>query len=813
MRLSRGTAIADDRSTLPPLQDADEPTSETCTMGFEATTGPAPRVLPTILRGDRYVDLGRIGTGGMGEVRRVLDRELHRVMAMKIIRKDLADLPMVVGRFVEEAQATAQLEHPGIVPVHDLGRLPDGRVYFTMKEVKGTTFGALIRDVHKVSRGGEWATTDGGWGFVRLIDAFRKVCEAVAYAHARGVVHRDLKPDNVMVGEYGEVLVVDWGLAKILGDSRPDAEGITSDRSDDESMWTQLGTVAGTPAYMPPEQAAGALSQLGPPSDVYALGVILDEILHGRADDVVAPDLAIPQPLCAIVTIAKATVPADRYPDAAALAAEVTAWLEGARKREQALALVAEARSALPRVEALFARARDLRDAANHGLEAVPAYAPVDAKRPHWAALDEAAACERDAILRQVEVNQQLRAALSLIPDLAEANDALAEYCRNRHADAELHRDAATAAQYEALLRAHDTGRHTEYLRGDGRLTLLTEPAGADVMLHRYEERDRRLIPVPVRSLGQTPLHGVVLPMGSYLLTLTRPGHAKLAYPVQIERQGHADGLGPDGAPHPIVLPRDNELGAHEIYVPAGWTWVGGDKAAIGALPRRRLWVDACVVGEFPVTRGEYLAFLEDLVATGRKDDALAFAPGELTPTGGATGRVAWPDTDPDHPVTGIDWFGARAYAAWFAARTGRPWRLPGDVEWEKAARGVDGRLFPWGDHLDATFTCFMASHAGHPEAKPVGSYPIDASPYGIRGLGGNVRDWCADVYHRHGAPVVDGRVPVGADDARPEPPRVIRGGCWSHHDGLVRAATRWWESSTARAAWYGFRVARSYPG
>ena len=207
---------------------------------------------------DRYERLGLLGTGGMGEVWRVRDRDLNRTMAMKVIRAELMERGNVLARFIEEAQCSAQLQHPGIVPVHELGRLPGGEFYFTMAEVRGRTLSEVIGEVHWASKGDRWRTSATGWTFRKLVDAFHRVCEAVAYAHARGVVHRDLKPDNVMLGAHGEVLVVDWGLAKVVG--RPDhaaeageLEPVTTDRSADSSKATRMGAVAGTPAYMPVE--------------------------------------------------------------------------------------------------------------------------------------------------------------------------------------------------------------------------------------------------------------------------------------------------------------------------------------------------------------------------------------------------------------------------------------------------------------------------------------------------------------------------------------------------------------------------------
>ena len=225
----------------------------------------APGTLAVSVRdaGQRYEDLGLLGTGAMGEVRRVRDRELNRLMAMKVIRSRMMARPKVVARFIEEAQATAQLTHPGIVPVHELGRLLDGRLYFTMQLITGRTLRSILKEVHQASTHGNWGTTDDGVSLRQLVAFFKQACDAIAYAHARGVCHRDLKSENIMVGAYGEVQVVDWGLAKIWGEALAESledeppEVVATHRSGQSALATQFGIVAGTPAYMPPEQAVG----------------------------------------------------------------------------------------------------------------------------------------------------------------------------------------------------------------------------------------------------------------------------------------------------------------------------------------------------------------------------------------------------------------------------------------------------------------------------------------------------------------------------------------------------------------------------
>ena len=218
---------------------------------------------------ERYERRGLIGVGGMGEVIRVYDRLLERELAMKILSWRLAFRESVFERFVAEAGLCARLQHPGIVPVHDRGELPDGRPWFTMPEVHGRTLEVLIEGLHAVSSDGEWRATPDGWGLRRLLNSFVSACGAVAYAHANGVLHRDLKPANIMVGAFGEVQVMDWGIAVVLDDAR--IKGPTLRDRD----------AAGTPAYRAPEQARGQRERQGPWTDVYALGAILYTLLSG----------------------------------------------------------------------------------------------------------------------------------------------------------------------------------------------------------------------------------------------------------------------------------------------------------------------------------------------------------------------------------------------------------------------------------------------------------------------------------------------------------------------------------------------------
>src|SRR5882724_4512944 len=230
------------------------------------------------LSGTRYRLLDRIARGGMGVVYAAEDEQLQRRVALKILDSSAANGDFA-NRLIREARVLAALEHPGIVPVHDVGTLADGRVFYTMKFVEGQRLDKHIESVTAVP------------DRLRL---FLRICEAIAFAHVRGVLHRDLKPANIMVGPFGEVLVMDWGLAKILrsGDSnaarsadpeatifeKPKQSALSGDATE-ISVVTGHGTILGTPGYMSPEQARGDVELLDSRSDIYSLGALLRFLL------------------------------------------------------------------------------------------------------------------------------------------------------------------------------------------------------------------------------------------------------------------------------------------------------------------------------------------------------------------------------------------------------------------------------------------------------------------------------------------------------------------------------------------------------
>ncbi len=777
-----------------------------------------------------YTDLGRLGIGGMGEVRRVRQEGLDRVLALKAIHRGLD-----VGRFLAEARVTARLQHPGIVPVHEIGTLPDGRPYFTMQEIRGQSFFGVARGVHAASKEG-WAPGADGWTLHRLVEAFARVCDTLAYAHAQGVVHRDLKPDNIMVGEFGEILVVDWGLALELG--RPAHDDPDGPLIEPESaLQTVPGSMAGTPSYMAPEQAVGTRADVGAFTDVWALGAVLYEILAGEppfgSDQPIAvlhrmltqaprPFPAVPPPpeeLTVIARRALSRAPGDRYAHAGEMAAAVHAWLDGADRRRKALAAVEAADAHLDRIGMLRERAVTCREDAARLLEGIPSWQGAALKQPGWAKEEEASALELDAGLLEVAWISEIHGALQHDPTLGEAHQRLADHYREQHVAAERRRDALSAAANLSLLRQHDRGKHSRYLRGTGALTLLTDPPGATVSCARVVERGRRLVEDAAVPLGVTPLEFVELPVGSYMLTITADGYDPVRMPMAIERDQHFVALAPDDVEARVLrLPLPGELGPDDIFVPAGWFWCGGDPNATDSFPSTRIWVEDVIFRRFPVTVGEYAEWLRHLLATEGPEAVVARSP---APSGESRTRGVFAVVDgslvqrEDHigqhwdpriPLTTIDWYDATAFAAWEAHRSGLLWRLPHELEWEKAARGVDRRLFPWGDHPEASWAANVHAFEGPPLSSMVDSFPLDRSPYGVRGCAGNVRDLCNNIWTRQ--PEFP---PAVAEVIEPHRDHFLacRGGSSGNTVRALHLATRYGGRPFQRHTNVGFRLAR----
>jgi hypothetical protein len=234
----------------------------------------APARLPSAVE-EKYEDRGEVGHGGMGTVHRVFDLHLRRESALKLLKPEVGFKHREIQRFVDEAQITGQLDHPNIVPIHELGQDVSGAHYFTMKLVQGENLERAI-----AIAGEERLEPET---LAELLKIFVKVCEAVAFAHSRGVIHRDLKPANIMVGEFGQVYVMDWGIARILAKSLEQPKRVQLGRTEGAGDLDTPGTIVGTPRYMAPEQVQGLHDVTDERADIFALGGTLYHILTGHA--------------------------------------------------------------------------------------------------------------------------------------------------------------------------------------------------------------------------------------------------------------------------------------------------------------------------------------------------------------------------------------------------------------------------------------------------------------------------------------------------------------------------------------------------
>lgn len=763
--------------------------------------GEAP--LPPLKGGpQKYRVIALLGEGGMGRVYLAYDQDLKRRVALKMMRALTAQ---GARRFLEEARVMAQLQHPSIVPLFEIGVTQDLRPFYTMPVVRGKTLSAVIAGL---KRGEPEATQAYSLG--RRMHVFVAVAQAVSYAHAKGVVHRDLKPSNVMLGDHGEVQVMDWGLAKVFAD-----RGVATDFAEADTA-----SRAGTPSHMAPEQVLG--EAVDEKADIWALGVMLYELLTLRRpflgsnttvmaavlrDDPETPrrwahELEVPVELEAVCLKALRKERSERQASVDEIVASVQDWLEAeadkSKRRERAEAQAAEGARKLAEHAWLKDDERRLEREVKEIATRFELWRPVEEKAEILAAEERVRETRRRRITAAADGLASLESALGHDPDNATARALLADYHWEQFIEAEARNDDETCALQAMRVMRHDDGRYAARLKGDGTLRLGSHPEGASARLFRLVEDGFCLAAREERDLGVTPLGPLPLAMGSYVVVLRREGFPDLRVPIFVSRNRDIEAE--------ARLYTAEQLGPGMIHIPAGTFLLGGDPHCHGwSLPRSEPFLPDFAMGRYSVTMDEYLEFLNDVARTDGLDAAklraprpAAKAPTYLLENG--NGGLTLPATDVDGdrwsgrmPAIGISWHDAVAYCAWRSAREGRDYRLPTDAEWEKAARGVDGRWFPWGWRFDHALSNTRRARPDRATIGDVDEFPRDVSVYGVRGMGGNAKNWVA------------GHVDEGD---RPRDSRVTRGAAWNVNEVDTRCAHRsFLDAANVRDA-VGFRVA-----
>ena len=777
----------------------------------------------------RFSLKGEVGRGGMSIVHSVFDRLLQRSLAMKVISAQVMMNQETSARFIAEAQIMASLQHPSIIPVHDIGRTEDGKLYFMMEEVAGQTMKHHIIALHDASESMRWSY--GEWSLPRLLDALYRVCETIGHVHERGVCHLDIKPLNVQLGDHGEVWVLDWGLARQAGGY-------------DADLWC-------TAQYTAPERAMGHQSFA---CDVYALGSMLYEILvgvppfHGQDAEEIFTALEegeipkvseqevhqrpLPQELVSLCERCMAWEP-DERPNIEALTTALREWLDGSRRKERAQDLVNKALSAKARAAELKTQSLDILKTVALLQTNLPAQPSIESRYPLWDLEHQAKEVQEEAERTHEEHLLLLKQALLVFENTYEASIPLIHHCmaehrlalqRKRHARA--YALQSEARRYMELLPdQHPVNQEAQaYFEGRSRLSVKV-PEGASVILESFSDNRKRRQATVVDIKECSGLYTRELEVGSYRLRILKQGHDEVRYPVFLEHGSEWKAtFDPGAALQALPLPPEGEVQGGGCYVPEGWFYCSGDEDAPNALAEERVWVDGFIISQTPVTHGAYLDFLNDTLETQGAEVAGTWVPREQNTREGEegspvyvfeSGRFHHPKGAAfhDHPVVQVTWYSAVAYTQWLSKKTGKAWRLPMELEWEKSARGVDRRFFPWGDEFDPSFCVMMDSHAGEPEIKSVNHQPLDVSVYGVVSCAGNTREWCLDLFSGERLPVTDQRLKLPSEeDLSAQGFRSSRGGSFGNAAARTRSADRDWWFPQLSYIGRGFRVARSWP-
>lgn len=856
------------------------------------------RPFPERVGGHRFRLIERVARGGSGEVFRAWDEVLRCPAAVKLIRSAGRGTGPADGD-LDRVPAELLFRDPVLVQVRDRGEWSggvwvamewvEGFDLARVLRLRHPTHHADERTIDTTDaaappgppRSVPADPMPGLFSELLLVRALHDVSVGIGAAHRQGISHLDLKPDNIMLqepehaaadrpgpagvwaadaedGPRWKPRLIDWGLSQRFD--------LDEDCSVSELIRASAPGEAplGVPAYMAPERALGGHAGILPTADVYALGAILYHILTGeRPYGACSRALALQH----VRGQTPLVDPAERADEdlvefcdvcRAAMSPDPTLRPEDGDAFARALRR-AQGRRLLRKARPLIERAREARaEAVAFEMEAAVLQhgeGEARARRDRiWTLQDRAAERRTEADLREAQWFQKAREVVVVAPDLAEGWAALVEWHCDRLEAADAEGDGRTASLSLESLRTdmrsleawapYATGagpyavlnRARRLEQGTATLRVSTMP-GARIEVAHQAVRERRLVVGDYKDVGVTAVDEVALPCGPIVVRISADEHCPVIHPIHLGR-GEQWGLeGPDGEPVPALqVPASVAVDVrYEAYVAAGWCTLGGERFAGDSPPRRRVWIDGFVIQRNPVTHGEYLEFLDDLVARDRVSEALRRVPGKreqegrrppylpafrfegdrfvITDDGGTAGRpVATVEAIRRWPVAGISWFDAMRYASWRAERDGLPWRLSSEWEFEKVARCSDDRRLPWGNHLEPEWL-YPGGISKLLLPVPVDSKTVDETVHGARWLVSNGLTWCLDAWGPDGPPP-GGRLDISTIVAGAESPaslRMMRGCAWFTPKDLVSGATRFAAPPGARPH-AGLRLVRSWP-
>lgn len=758
-----------------------------------------------------YTSITPLGKGSFGEVHSAHDSLLGREVAIKSLKTQFRKDEAVVDRFLKEARGMSQLEHPNIMPVHEMGVTDDLGVFFTMKKIEGNNLKEILDYL-----GSNTSYYLSKYPLNVLLEIFLSICNGVAFAHSKGVIHRDLKPANIMIGEFGEVLILDWGLVKSLDTQEGEASPVKLRMDElDEGNNTIDGAISGTPNYMSPEQAEGHVDSVDFQSDVYSLGSILYHILthlppfertqlrklldQVKAGNFIAPrkrrpDLKIPRELNAICLKAMSRFQVNRYRSVEHLAEDIRGYIghreiraykapryirfwKKCRRNPIKSSVVAAVLIALGLATTVqnamlygsytnsMEDAEELREATTVLIqEATHTYDQYVSLRSVSMQLtpskEEIQLKDKlDRMLARVDMGFNLAIGYyEAVPDRYRFSDDVlrgyADVYWQRIEFALYRKDFGLATQYvetvkERYKRAERpfTQKEQHYLldadrriQGLGRLEVNAPPGIGEVVVWPLLADGNRMVQDDMLDRhAEFPFTISNIQKGSYILQVTLPDGSWIPYPVFMN----------PGEEKIVDLEIPEHIPEGTVFIPKGDFLFGGPESRLYRMHTRTL--PSYFMKKYEVTVAEYLEFWKSLPTKQEKDACMSrmrYSPRDrrYDDAWNDNGELMDGRLKAAFPVVGITREAANAYCVWKSKQLGLVVRLPAADEWEKAARGVDGRTYVWGNGFSVADNFALtkegkAAKEKYPFGAPPGKFPSDRSVYSVYDMAGNVRE------------------------------------------------------------------------